>query len=148
MRKKDEKVKLGKIGKIIKKGGSMKGLIFVLLFLLLISCSKITYPEPEEPKYFDLWVKNPISFSFEIFLNDSFVAISEGYTHEKKGNFLQTDTIYLQAIYEDTNITFKEKIISTQYWRKPSYTFYLYPPYIDQKEIVFHIERDKPFLCK
>lgn len=105
-----------------------KRLIFALLFLLFISCSKTTYPEPEEPKYFDLWVKNPVNYNFDIYLNDSFVAFSECYTHEKKGNFLQTDTIYLQAIYENKNITYIEKSVGTHHWRKPSYTFYLYPP--------------------
>ena len=103
----------------------MKKLFLILIIVLTLSCSRNIYytTQPLEIEMFDLWVKNPNVFECEIFYNYYYIGIAEPLTHQKIARFVKPDSVFLKAIYQSTIIV--EKRMSTDYWRKPSYTFYL-----------------------
>lgn len=103
----------------------MKKLFLILGIVLTLSCSRNIYytTQPVEIEMFDLWVKNPNIFECEIFYNYYYIGIVDPKSHQKIARFIKPDSIHLKALYQ--SIVIAEKRISTEYWRKVSYTFYL-----------------------
>ena len=103
----------------------MKRLFLILGITLILSCSRNIYytTQPLEIEMFDLWVKNPNTFECEIFYNYYYIGIVEPVTHQKIARFNKPDSLFLKAVYQ--SIVVIEKKISTEYWRKASYTFHL-----------------------